>query len=71
LLTEASIFVLDEPTEGLDAETARQLLDGIFQRTSGRTLLLLTHRLAGLERMDEIITLDAGNIVERDRFCVS
>lgn len=66
--TEASIFVLDEPTEGLDAETARKVLDGVLQRLAGRTVLLLTHRPAGLERIDEIITLEAGKIVERQNF---
>jgi ATP-binding cassette subfamily C protein CydC len=71
LLTEASILVLDEPTEGLDAETAQKLLDGVLRRTAGRTLLLLTHQFAGLERMDEIVTLDAGKIVEHERHDVS
>lgn len=67
LLTDASIFVLDEPTEGLDAETARELLDSVLRRTAGRSLLLLTHQYAGLERMEEIVTLDGGKIVERER----
>lgn len=65
LLTDASILVLDEPTEGLDAETARNVLDGVLRRTAGRTLLLLTHDYAGLERMDEVVTFDGGRIVER------
>jgi ATP-binding cassette subfamily C protein CydC len=68
LLTEASIFVLDEPTEGLDAEAAQKVLDGVLRRTAGRTLLLLTHQFAGLERMEEIVTLDAGKIVESNWF---
>lgn len=71
LLTEASIFVFDEPTEGLDAETAQKVLDGVLRRTAGRTLLLLTHQFAGLDRMDEIVTLNAGKIVETNRFNVS
>ena len=68
LLTDASVLVFDEPTEGLDPETERQVINGVLDRTAGRTLLLLTHRLAGLDRMDEIVTLDAGQIVERGRF---
>lgn len=68
LLTEAPIIVLDEPTEGLDPETERKVLDGVMQQTAGRTLLLLTHRLAGLERMDEVVALDAGRIVGFGRF---
>jgi ATP-binding cassette subfamily C protein CydC len=68
LLSDAAIFVLDEPTEGLDAETARQVLSGVLQRTTGRSLLLFTHRYAGLDQMDEVVTLDGGRIIERGRF---
>jgi ABC-type transport system involved in cytochrome bd biosynthesis fused ATPase/permease subunit len=68
LLTDASVLVFDEPTEGLDPETERQVINGVLDRTAGRTLLLLTHRLAGLDRMDEVVTLDAGQIIERGRF---
>jgi len=65
LLTEAKILVLDEPTEGLDAETAQCVLNGVFQHAVGKTVLLLTHQTAGLERMDEIVTLAAGAILSR------
>jgi ATP-binding cassette, subfamily C, bacterial CydC len=63
LLSKAPILVLDEPAEGLDPQIERQVLDSLFKRSDGRTLLLLTHRRAGLERMDAIVTLSRGHIV--------
>lgn len=65
LLKDAPIMVLDEPTEGLDAATERQVMDSLLSATTGRTLVLITHRLTGLEHMDEIVVMDRGRIVER------
>lgn len=65
LLKDAPLLLLDEPTANLDAVTEREVLDGIWQLARGRTTLLITHRLAGLEHADEIIVLDHGRIVER------
>ncbi len=64
LLAETPILVLDEPTEGLDPMTERRVLDALLTRTESRTLILLTHRLAALDHMDEIVMLDHGHIVE-------
>ncbi len=64
-LRNAPIFLLDEPTANLDPLTEKATLDLLFESLAGRSLLLLTHRLVGLERMDEIIVLDRGKIVER------
>jgi ATP-binding cassette subfamily C protein CydCD len=61
----APIFLLDEPTANLDPITEKNLLDKLFPLMSGRSLLLITHRLVGLENMDEILVLDQGRIVER------
>lgn len=65
LLKDAPVLLLDEPTEGLDAETERQLMRALFRLMEGRSVLLITHRLVGLEAMDEILLLDCGRIVER------
>jgi len=65
LLKDAPLLLLDEPTANLDAVTEREVLNGIWQLARGRTTLLITHRLAGLEHADEIIVLDHGRIVER------
>ena len=65
LLADFPILVLDEPGEHLDAETADALTRDLLSATTGRTTLLITHRLAALESVDEIVVLDEGHIVER------
>lgn len=64
LLSLAPLVLLDEPTEGLDDTTATQVLKVIGQRCQGRTLLLVTHRPAGLEQLDRIAVLDSGRLLE-------
>lgn len=66
LLQDAPVLVLDEPTEGLDARTARELYAGLDAAARNRMLLLITHRLSGLARLvDEVVVMDAGRIVQR------
>lgn len=65
LLRNAPITILDEPTEGLDAATEQRLIEALFEATAGRTLVVVTHRAAGLDRMDEIAVMEHGRIVER------
>lgn len=65
LLKEAPLMVLDEPAEGLDPEAERRIWKALMRAAAGRTVLLITHRLAGLEKMDEVAMLDKGEIVER------
>lgn len=64
LLHDAPLMLLDEPTEGLDAETERQILDLLAQVTVDKTVLMVTHRLRGLARFDSIIVMDNGQIKE-------
>ena len=64
-LKNAPIFLFDEPSANLDPLTERQLLDMLFLITRSRSLLLITHRLVGLEHMDEILVFDHGRVVER------
>ena len=64
LLKDAPILIFDEPTANLDPETEKQLLDTLFAATRGKTALLITHRLVGLENMDQILVMDHGKIVE-------
>lgn len=66
LLKNAPVLILDEPTEGLDPETARQVMQNIVQhvQTHQQSLLLITHRLHGLEQMDSIHVMDKGRIIE-------
>ncbi len=65
LLRETPILILDEPTANLDAATERSVLQSILGVMAGRTLILITHRLVGLEAMDEILVLDRGRVIER------
>jgi thiol reductant ABC exporter CydC subunit len=63
LLAERPVVILDEPTAHLDHETAQALMDDVLDVLGERTLLFITHRSEGLERMDEILELDDGRIV--------
>ncbi|SFU86785.1 thiol reductant ABC exporter subunit CydC [Alicyclobacillus macrosporangiidus] len=65
LLTNAPIVLLDEPTSHLDAITEQAFMEQLLYALRHRSLLMVTHRLVGLERMDEILVLRHGTIVER------
>ncbi|GAC1347696.1 MAG: thiol reductant ABC exporter subunit CydC [Ktedonobacteraceae bacterium] len=65
LLKNAPILILDEVTANLDPFIERALLATLDELTRGRTTLQITHRLLGMEHMDEILVLDRGCIVER------
>jgi len=67
LLKDAPILILDEPTANLDPLTEKQLLDTLFKVMRERTSLLITHRLVGLENVDEILVFENGCIRERGR----
>jgi thiol reductant ABC exporter CydC subunit len=62
-LARFPLLILDEPGEHLDARTADAIVGDALQ--AGRGTLLITHRLAGLEAVDEIIVLEAGRVAER------
>jgi thiol reductant ABC exporter CydC subunit len=65
LLADFPILVLDEPAEHLDAAAADALTADLLALTEGRSTLFITHRLTGLECVDEIVVLDGGRVVER------
>ncbi|MFD7391674.1 thiol reductant ABC exporter subunit CydD [Streptomyces sp. NPDC059852] len=65
LLADFPVLVLDEPAEHLDLPTADALTADLLTATEGRTTVLITHRLAGLEAVDEVVVLDAGRVVQR------
>ncbi|WP_406488361.1 thiol reductant ABC exporter subunit CydD [Streptomyces phaeochromogenes] len=68
LLADFPVLVLDEPAEHLDLATADALTADLLAATEGRTTLLITHRLAGLEAVDEVIVLDGGRVVQRGAY---
>ncbi len=65
LLKDAPILLLDEPTEGLDAATERDLMQALDKLMVGRTVLLITHRPAGLDWVDQVLVLDQGRELAR------
>lgn len=65
LLRDAPLLILDEPTANLDPVTEHALLDALEIAMRGRTTLLITHRLRDMERLETILVLDQGRLVER------
>jgi ABC-type multidrug transport system fused ATPase/permease subunit len=65
LLKNAPLLILDEATANLDPLTERAVLDALDLLMRGRTTLVMTHHLIAMERMDEIVVLDHGQIRER------
>ncbi|WP_407551322.1 thiol reductant ABC exporter subunit CydD [Streptomyces sp. Pv4-95] len=64
LLADFPVLVLDEPAEHLDLATADALTTDLLAATEGRTTVLITHRLTGLDAVDEVLVLDRGRIVQ-------
>ena len=67
LLKDAPFLILDEPAADLDPVTERALWQAIRGLGRERAVLVITHRLTGLELMDEILVLERGRVVERGR----
>ncbi|EKL0982392.1 cysteine/glutathione ABC transporter ATP-binding protein/permease CydC [Klebsiella aerogenes] len=65
LLHDAPLMLLDEPTEGLDATTESQILDLLSEVMRDKTVLMVTHRVRGLARFNQIIVMDNGQIIEQ------
>jgi ATP-binding cassette subfamily C protein CydC len=65
MLHNGPLWVLDEPTEGLDPVTEERMMAAIKAQTAGRSLLLITHRLIDLHWMDYIVMLDKGRVVDQ------
>ncbi|MER7776976.1 thiol reductant ABC exporter subunit CydD [Streptomyces sp. NPDC096191] len=68
LLADFPVLVLDEPAEHLDLPTADALTADLLAATEDRTTLLITHRLAGLRAVDEVLVLDRGRVVQRGTY---
>ena len=64
LFRDAPVVILDEPSASLDPVTERDLFDDVAQLTVGRTVLLITHRLANVRSADRIYVLDRGRVVQ-------
>jgi ABC-type multidrug transport system fused ATPase/permease subunit len=64
-LKNAPILLLDEPTSALDPTTEAAIMETIKELMRGRTTLIVTHRLATIHRVDQIVVLEHGRIVEK------
>lgn len=64
LLKNGLLWVLDEATSALDARTESDVFAEIFRKADEATLVMVSHRLTGLERFDQIIVMEAGRIIE-------
>lgn len=65
LLHNAPLMLLDEPTEGLDADTERKILALLETHSSGKSVIAVTHRLSGLDQYDRICVMEEGQIIEQ------
>lgn len=63
LLSPASVLILDEPCAGLDADTEREFLSTLNEVAGNRTIILIAHRLTGVERLDRVWRLSGGYAV--------
>ena len=66
-LKDAPILLLDEPTSALDPTTEAAIMETIKDLMHGRTTLIVTHRLATIHGVDQIVVLEHGRIVESGR----
>lgn len=67
ILRDAPILLLDEATSALDTESESLVQEALIRLMTGRTTIVVAHRLATIERADEIAVLNGGRIVERGR----
>lgn len=65
LLHNAPLMLLDEPTEGLDADTERKILALLETHSRGKSVIAVTHRLSGLDQYDRICVMEEGQIIEQ------
>lgn len=68
LLKQSRLWLLDEPTSSIDAITESRMYGHLFEAAKNDTLVLISHRLTGLETMDQIIVMENGTVKEMGTF---
>ncbi|TAL01008.1 MAG: ATP-binding cassette domain-containing protein, partial [Verrucomicrobia bacterium] len=67
LIRDAPILILDEPMTGLDAESEAKVREALDRLMAGRTCLMITHDLQAIANADQVLVIEAGEIVERGK----
>ena len=65
MLADAPVLVLDEATSALDSESERVIQKALWELMKGRTAVVIAHRLSTIQRMDRIIVMEDGKIIEQ------
>jgi ATP-binding cassette subfamily B protein len=65
MIKDAPILVLDEATSALDSESEKLIQSALWKLMQGRTAIVIAHRLSTIQKMDRIVVLDNGKIVEQ------
>jgi len=63
VLSDAPAWILDEPTEGLDRDTADAMIKALLERGRDRTVIVVTHQPEAIRQMDQVVVLQDGQIV--------
>ena len=66
-LKKAPVLLLDEPTEGLDRETEDEVLNALAELTKNKTVIMVTHRKAGLNLVDCVYTISGGKLIRNGK----
>jgi ATP-binding cassette subfamily B protein len=65
IIKDAPILVLDEATSALDSESEKLIQSALWKLMQGRTTIVIAHRLSTIQKMDRIVVLDKGTIIEQ------
>jgi ATP-binding cassette subfamily B protein len=65
ILKDAPILILDEATSALDSDNEMHVQEALWELMQGRTALVIAHRLSTIQKMDRIVVLDSGKIIEQ------
>lgn len=68
LIRQPAILILDEATSALDSDTARQIEATLFDISTGKTVIMITHKLASVRHFDQIFVIDKGQLIEQGTF---